>query len=360
MQIADNFSGNTESRFLYEQQLVPVFQNKVYNSREEAEKALKGKVELVQSPVSGFVYNRLFQPDLMVYDINYQNEQSNSQVFKDHLQSVLDLLISRGIKEKKVVEIGCGKGVLFEMMLQNGIDCWGFDPTYEGTNPRVIKEYFGDEYNDIDAGLVIMRHTLEHIPNPFSFIHTIAKANKYKGYIFVEVPTFDWIIKKEAYWDIFYEHCNYFNEQSLGCMFEDAVTGSFFGDQYIYLWADLSKIRKTIPAQDFTFYNADAFRKKMKEHEALLREKGPVIIWGAGGKGSTFLNLMDSKRNYISYVVDINPLKQGKFIAGTGHPIYSPERLKTEPPRTIIIMNENYRKEIMEMVNIPGINFISI
>jgi hypothetical protein len=360
MQVADNFSTNTKSHFVFKQRPVPVFQNKAYATRAEAEAALVADVELVQSTISGFVYNHLFQPELMVYDINYQNEQSNSSVFKDHLRSVLDRLISYGIKEKKVVEIGCGKGVFFEMMLQEGIDCQGFDPTYEGENTRIIKDYFTDKNNDTDAGVVIMRHTLEHIPDPFSFIHTIAKANNYKGYLFVEVPTFDWIINKKAYWDIFFEHCNYFTEQSLGCMFDEAVVSNFFGGQYIYLWADLGKLRKTILQQKFIPFNNHGFREKMKEHEMFLKAKSPVVIWGAGAKGSTFLNLMDKDRKRISYVVDINPLKQNRFIAGTGHPVYSPEQLKQEYPGTIIIMNENYREEIIKMIGKTDINFIGI
>ena len=72
--------------------------------------------------------------------MHYQNEQSNSSVFRDHLQFVLDLLKDFGIKGKKVVEVGCGKAVFFEMMRGEGIDCWGFDPTYEGTDPRIKNE----------------------------------------------------------------------------------------------------------------------------------------------------------------------------------------------------------------------------
>jgi 2-polyprenyl-3-methyl-5-hydroxy-6-metoxy-1,4-benzoquinol methylase len=360
MKFIDNFSANGKSHFVFEQKPVPIFQNKTYQSQEEAINATKGKVGLVQSDVSGFIYNRFFQPDLMVYDINYQNEQSNSLVFRNHIQSVLSLLLSFGIANKKVVEIGCGKGVFFEMMLQEGIDCWGFDPTYEGDNPRIIKEYFSEQYNNIDAEVIIMRHTLEHIPQPFSFIHTIAKANNYKGSLFVEVPTFDWIINKQAYWDIFYEHCNYFSEQSLGSMFEKAIVGNFFGGQYIYLWADLALLRKEILQQDFSTNNGLAFDKKMLEHEVLLKSKGPLVIWGAGAKGSTFLNLMDYRREKISYVVDINPLKQNRFIAGTGHRVYSPDRLQQEQPGTIIIMNENYKNEIMKMINSKQIDFLVI
>jgi hypothetical protein len=353
MTITDNFSENTAENLkgIFKQAQVPIFQNKVYPSVEMAIAAEKGEVALVQSLVSGFVFNQAFTPHIMNYDVHYQNEQANSPVFKTHLNNVLQLLQSFGLQQKKVVEVGCGKGVFFEMMLSEGIDCWGFDPTYEGHNERIIKAYFDDTQKGIAADVIIMRHTLEHITMPFSFLHTIAKANDYKGFLFVEVPTFDWIVNKHAFWDIFYEHCNYFTEQSLAAMFDDAVTGDFFGGQYIYLWADLAKIRPTIPANlQPAIFDMDHFAQQQQTYRNMLSNSGPTAVWGAGAKGSTFLNLLDSNRQAMDYVIDINPAKQNKFIAGTGHPIYSPDILRQQPVSNIIIMNENYSVEIKQLI----------
>lgn len=361
----DNFSENKEDSLalVFEQTNVPIFQNKVYPSYEMATEAEKGEVKLVQSLVSGFVFNKTFQPHVMNYDVHYQNEQANSEVFQKHLAYVLQLLKQFDLAGKKIIEVGCGKAVFFDMMLKEGLDCWGFDPTYEGDNDRIKKEYFDETQKGIAADIIIMRHTLEHITMPFSFLHTIAKANDHKGFLFVEVPTFDWIVKKNAFWDIFYEHCNYFTEQSLGCMFDDAVTGNFFGGQYIYLWADLSKIKTTIPAGlNFTRFDTSAFLKKLEEYRTVLNDTASFAIWGAGAKGSTFLNLLDKDRKAVEYVIDINPAKQNKFIAGTGHPIYSPNILLTRPVDNILIMNENYADEIKKQIegyNI-SINTISL
>ncbi|MEO8111804.1 MAG: class I SAM-dependent methyltransferase [Ginsengibacter sp.] len=353
MIIKDNFSENSDNNFetIFKQANVPVFQNKVYPFSEMALIAEKGEVELVQSLTSGFVFNKAFTSHKMNYDVHYQNEQSHSVAFKNHLLHVLHLLKSFGIDNKKVIEVGCGKGIFFDMMLSEGIDCWGFDPTYEGNNERIRKEYFDETQKGIAADIIIMRHTLEHITKPFSFLHTIAKANDYKGLLFIEVPTFDWIVNKNAFWDIFYEHCNYFTEQSLGSMFEDAITGNFFGGQYIYLFADLSKIRNTIPGNiKFTRYDASAFYKKLESYKKLLANAGSFAIWGAGAKGSTFLNLLDTERKAIQYVIDINPAKQNKFIAGTGHPIFDPDILLQQPVQNILIMNENYAEEIRQQL----------
>ena len=68
----------------------------------------------------------------------------------------------------------------------------------------------------------------------------------------------------------------------------------------------------------------------------MLKTSGSFAVWGAGAKGSTFLNLLDTERKAVKYVIDINPAKQNKFIAGTGHPIYSPEILLQQPVENII------------------------
>ncbi|HWK05336.1 MAG TPA: class I SAM-dependent methyltransferase [Puia sp.] len=350
MSLTDNFSdcifnGCFE---VFKQHNVPVFQNKLYTTPEEARAAAKGKVSLVRSKQSGFVFNNEFDPAIMNYDQNYNNEQSSSPVFKAHMNGVLELLKSFGTKGKKVVEVGSGKGVFFDMMLQDGVDCYGFDPTYEGENPRIIKEYFSEEYNAINADVIVMRHTLEHIPNPFSFLHTIAKANNYKGKLFVEVPTFDWIVQKEAFWDIFYEHCNYFTEETLAVMFKEASTGSFFGGQYIYLWADLNNLQTEIPVQPIKEGEGLLFNKKIKYYLDFMEAHQPLAIWGGGAKGSTFLNLMDPEKKLVSFVVDINPSKQHKYISGTAHKVCSPDELQSFPSIHVLVMNENYLEEIRD------------
>jgi hypothetical protein len=350
----DNFSENITNSYIpvFRQNKVPIFQNKVYPSCEEALAAETGEVQLVQSLISGFIFNKAFAPQKMNYDVHYQNEQSNSNVFKDHLQSALKLLISFGINDKKLVEVGCGKGVFFEMMLAQGMDCWGFDPTYEGNNERIKKELFDETQNGMDVDVIIMRHTLEHITHPFSFLHTIANANNYKGYLFIEVPTFDWIVSKNSFWDIFYEHCNYFTEESLCVMFDEAASGHFFGGQYIYLWADLSKIRETIPDNvKFVSRSSLAFDRKINKYKNILNRFESFAIWGAGAKGSTFLNLLDKERQGVEYVIDINPSKQNKFIAGTGHAIFDPSILMKRPVKNILIMNENYNEEIRRQID---------
>ncbi len=344
------------NKVIFKQNSVPLFQNKVYRTKEEALNAPTGEVQLAESAQTGFIFNKTFDNSLMDYDADYHNEQSNSPIFKEHLQYVFDLIKRYDLTGKKVVEIGCGKAHFFNLMKENGVNCIGFDPAYEGNDTAIIKDYFSDKY-DINGDLIILRHTLEHIENPHLFISDIAKANKYRGYIFIEVPTFDWINKKQAFWDVFYEHCNYFTETSLGSMFNKAETGSFFGGQYIYCYSALKELKTTIEKKSEGSIENISFDSSVLKWGKFLDEKKNIAVWGAGAKGSTFLNLLDQKKEKIKFVIDINPEKQNKFIARTCHPIYSPKALEGSGIENILIMNENYIDEIKAAVNNPNINF---
>jgi len=59
----------------------------------------------------------------------------------------------------------------------------------------------------------------------------------------------------------------------------------------------------------------------------------------------SFMNLLEIG-DQIAAVVDINPGKQGSFLAGTGHEILAPEALREIRPDVVIVMNPIYRAEI--------------
>jgi 2-polyprenyl-3-methyl-5-hydroxy-6-metoxy-1,4-benzoquinol methylase len=340
---------------LFIQKKVPLFQNKVYANEYEARQSSFGRVRLVQSSHTGFVFNDAFDENLMDYDENYHNEQTNSPYYKRHQNSIFELLDTFGLEGKKIVEIGCGKGDFFNILKDHQLDCTGFDPAYEGDDPGIVKDYFSEKYN-LQADVIIVRHTLEHIANPHSFLHQIASANNYKGHIFIEVPTFDWILEKNAFWDIFYEHSNYFTRQTLSLMFDNPANGDLFGGQYIYAYAALDTLREKIARQKFTPLTAFSFEQKVNEWKKFINENEGIIVWGAGAKGSTFVNLIDPDKVKIEAVIDINPEKQQKYVAVTGHPIYGPAKLKQLNSKHIIVMNENYLEEITRQVKEMGLN----
>jgi 2-polyprenyl-3-methyl-5-hydroxy-6-metoxy-1,4-benzoquinol methylase len=208
---------------------VPVMQNRLYTSREDAMRAAVAPLELVFEPQSGLVYNARFDPNLLEYSEGYNNEQSLSPTFVGHMESVAGIIQRYLEPFERVVEIGCGKGAFLRMLRSNGILAVGLDPAYEGDEPYIQKRVFEPDAG-MDADFVVLRHVLEHIPNPSRFLQQIAKVNRRRGRIFIEVPDLSWIIEHRAFYDLFYEHCNYFTASSLAAQFERVLdAGTFLG-----------------------------------------------------------------------------------------------------------------------------------
>lgn len=324
---------------------VPVFQNKVYATVSEAQSIMTGNVELVMCSNCGFIFNADFDKRIMNYDAQYQNEQAHSSYFQGYLQEIIELLVGK----KKIIEIGCGKGYFLEMLRKNGFDIIGFDPAYEGDSPYIVKDYYSDQYSHLNADLIILRHVLEHIEDPLKFLHGIAHAVRYDAKIFVEVPSFEWIVEKRAFWDIFYEHCNYFTLESLASLFCKSEQGLLFNNQYVYLLSDLSNLREqAVPLnENLSNFKTSEIVDQLRFYREFVQSHPGMLVWGAGAKGVTFANLADPNRDYISCLVDINPKKQGRYIAKTGHWIISPAQLANFEGG-ILVMNENYYDEIRE------------
>ena len=192
-------------KVLYEQKQFPVLQNRVYETAQDAINCPKGGIKIIEDAKTGLVYNAAFDADLMIYDENYNNEQGLSPSFKKHLQQAAEI-IEVTLGNEALVEVGCGKGFFLEMLLGRGVDVTGFDSTYDGENPRVVKKYFEPGIIATPAKGLILRHVLEHIPNPYDFLCRLRDANGGGGLIYIEVPCFDWILSKRAWFDIFYEH----------------------------------------------------------------------------------------------------------------------------------------------------------
>jgi Methyltransferase domain len=118
-------------RTLYEARAMPIFQNRMHGTREEARACPTGDVVLVEDLDTGLIYNRGFDPARMVYDGNYQNEQAVSPLFEDHLRQVASI-VEREMKGASLLEIGCGKGRFLELLSARGVEVTGIDPAYEG------------------------------------------------------------------------------------------------------------------------------------------------------------------------------------------------------------------------------------
>ena len=336
---------------LYRAERLPVFQNRLFFSAAEARGCAVGDVVLVRDVETGLVFNQAFCPELMQYDAEYQNEQAVSSVFRSHLDEVTEI-IRKNFYSRVLIEVGCGKGFFLEHLISQGFQVTGLDPTYEGDSNNIIKSYFTPEIG-LNADGIILRHVLEHVQDPVEFLKLIRDANGGGGKIYIEVPCFDWICANRAWFDIFYEHVNYFRISDFQRIFGEVYeAGHIFGGQYLYVVADLSSVRSPrLDVDDDFAFPFDFLDTVLRYAEMIKGRDGRTIIWGGASKGYIFSLLMQRAGANIDFVVDINPAKQGKYLPATGVKVSSPEGVlsQVEAGSTIFVMNGNYFSEICEM-----------
>lgn len=109
------------------------------------------------------------------------------------------------------------------------------------------------------------------------------------------------------------------------------------------------------PAESFAnghHAKLEAWRRRMDEFRAAGRR---VVVWGAGSKGVTFLNMLGIDHSFVPFVVDLNPRKRGLYVAGTGQQVVAPDFLREYKPEKVLVMNAAYREEIERMLEELGV-----
>ena len=351
---------------------VPTIPNSPLASPEAGEQF--GEIALRRSEALGLVENGAFDPALATYDDSYQNSQAHSPSYHAHMASVAALLKRHFPPGASLVEVGCGKGDFLALLEADGhFRIAGFDTTYEGTNPNVQKRYLS--YADrIEADVVVLRHVLEHVQRPHEFLAMLASV--FRGArLYIEVPSLDWIVQNGAFFDVTYEHVNYFSTEALRRFYPGAVldAGLCFGDQYQFVIADIDGLAGTLAAE----YAGGAWaalefdqlfpqlRRKIDAIDGRLAPGRRGFLWGAATKGCMFLVHCANHRKVVDRIecaIDVNPAKCGKLLPGSRVPIVAKEHFFGVATKDdlLIIANPNYEQEIRRDLAAHGLGEIEI
>lgn len=325
----------------------------------------------------GFIFNSTFDTSLDMYTKGYEDQQGFSATWMKFITEITERFINKyGIRNKNIIEIGCGKGDFLQLICKLGNNTGiGIDPAYvpgrleENPNLRFIREFYSESHGNIPADVIVCRHTMEHIHDNYNFVKTIKKAitNNPDVIVFIEVPSIVRILKINAFWDIFYEHCSYFSPGSLARLFRMhgfEIMDNYleYDSQYLFLEAKPTNDTsgKVLPIEETVEYlnklvdefvvsiknELDQWRSRLQQ----MKEKNKkVVVWGGGSKSVGFLTHFHDM-NVIKHVVDINPHMQGNFIPGIGIQYVPPKFLENYKPDSVIIMNGVYEKEIEKML----------
>lgn len=320
-----------------------------------------GTIHLRTHAALGFTENAAFDATRVEYDADYENSQAHSARFVAHMQSVAAMLRARLPRGARVVEVGCGKGDFVAMLGADGaLDVRGFDRTYAGTDPRIEKRWL-EPTDRLDADLVVLRHVLEHIRAPHRFVEMLRDIFGPATPLYVEVPAFDWTLDHAAFFDITYEHVNYFTDAALAALFGGQVdaAGRCFDDQYQYAIAPLGRVDPAFgraydagPWADTEFDALfPALAASIDAVDAKLVDGRRCWVWGAATKGCLFLAHCATRGRVVDRIggaIDVNPGKVGRWLPGSGVPIVDASQFvdRASPADLLVIANQAYADEI--------------
>ena len=371
--------GRQADEFLAELRDVPVQPNVIFASAAKARSAPRADIELAFCDRCGLIWNTRFDPQAeLAYGEEYENSLHFSREFQRHSEALADRLIDRyGLAGGHVAEIGSGKGEFLALLCERG-SCTGvgFDPSYAGESDHradgrltFVRDLVTESSDLGEPDLVACRQVIEHLDDPVGALAAVRRALGGRSTIlYAEVPSAEYMLREGALWDVIYPHVTYLSAATLADVLERAGFhvldhGYSFRDEYV--WVEAS----TIPAGGRHETDGDAEisklvsgfsgrvdAKKRSWEQILLGfvDRGPLALWGAGAKGVTFLNVVPSAGE-IGAVVDVNPRKHGKYLAGTGHVIEPPDALVEARPGTVVVMNPAYRDEISQTLDDLGV-----
>ncbi|MFQ5869973.1 MAG: class I SAM-dependent methyltransferase, partial [Candidatus Zixiibacteriota bacterium] len=223
--------GSKQSYPFYEVRNVPVHSCLMMPSSEEARRFPRGDIVLGFCRDCGFITNLAYDPAFQNYSSIYEDQQSFSPTFNSFARNLAQTLVKKyNLYEKDILEIGCGKGDFLALLCELGNNRGvGIDPA--GVKERIVSEafdqieiipdYYSEKYSDYTGDFVLCRHTLEHIHPTAQFLSTLRGAidGRLDTAVFFEIPEAIRVLREQAFWDIYYEHCSHFSPGSVARLF---------------------------------------------------------------------------------------------------------------------------------------------
>jgi hypothetical protein len=166
------------------------------------------------------------------------------------------------------------------------------------------------------------------------------------GAALIEVPALEQALEQNRFFDFFPDHLSYFSAVSLTHlasrnMFEVVRVARAMDGEYNEAWIRKAETPNLTGVQSAADGIAGAFRSFLDAEAAAGRR---VAIWGAGAKGVLTLAMVDTRS--VAYLVDLDPVKHGRYTPVSHLEVSSPDRLLADPVDTVIITALAYKDEI--------------
>jgi SAM-dependent methyltransferase len=322
----------------------------------------------------------------------YAYFSSYSDSWLQHVKAYTDMAIERFHlnPQSYVVEVASNDGYLLQYFVARHIPVLGIEPAANVAEvakkkgiPSIMK-FFGEKTaqelktNGQQADLLIGNNVLAHVPDINDFVRGMKILLKPQGVITMEFPHLLRLMAENQFDTIYHEHFSYLSFLTVNkifsthglTLFDVEEIPTHGGSLRIYarhsedgtkpIGARVGELLAREETAGFSCIERYcSFTEQVKETKRKLldflivakRQGKSVAGYGAPGKGNTLLNYCGIRTDFLDYVVDRNPYKQGKFLPGTHIPIYPPEKIRETKPDYILILPWNLKNEVMEQIS---------
>ena len=338
-------------------------------------------------------------PDLMFS--NYLYVSSTTRTFQEHFLEYAKMVRNKIQKKENLlaVDIGSNDGLLLNCYQREGMKVVGIEPAKnlsEAANRNgftTLNRYFDSEcvekiLHDYGAADVISANNVfAHIDDIQSVCRNVQKLLSSRGIFVIEFPYLLTMIDQMLFDMIYHEHLSYISITALKFLLKkhdleifDVVPVSSHGGSLrvfiqkkgagfpqsqkvaaILLEEQTKGIGSGTSYRNFAVRVAE-WRETFVQMMVDLKAKGKSISgYGAPAKANTIINYCHLNSSHIDYIVDDNPLKQGKFSPGAKIPIIPSAQLTDNPTDYVIIFAWNFAQEIIQKIGhlkSKGVQFI--
>ena len=285
--------------------------------------------------------------------------------------------------ESLVLEIASNDGGQLEAFKNLGIKVLGVDPAKNiaeianGRGIETIPDFFNYTFakklrsqKNIRADLVFGANVLAHVPEIIDFVKGVKEILKPEGTAVFEFPYLRGLTENK--FDIIYhEHVFYYSLIALVNLFKNAgmeiydakMTPMQGGSLMIFASRQgnfqVTDGAKHIIAQELKdgFDKLETYQKmndnvsKLKDSiivllDKLKKEGRKIAAYSAPAKGNILLNYFGIK-NYLDFIVDKSPAKQGLYTPGTHLLVHSVEKISQGKPDYLLILCWNIADEVI-------------
>ncbi|MEC5291198.1 class I SAM-dependent methyltransferase [Aurantimonas sp. C2-6-R+9] len=319
---------------------------------------------------------------------DYAYFSSFSSSWLAHAKRYVEAMIARFDlgAESSVVEIAANDGYLLQYVAAAGIPCYGIEPT-AGTAAsarvkglEIIESFFGNALAETlvehgrQADLIAANNVLAHVPDINDFVAGFAKFLKPSGVATFEFPHLLMMVRDNQFDTAYHEHYSYlsltvveriFTHNGL-LVFDVEELPTHGGSLRVFAQrrdTAIHPVCASVPAlrereanagmSDADFYRgfqvaAERVKDDLTRFLIDAKRQGLTVgAYGAAAKGNTLLNFAGVKRDLLPYVVDKNPVKQGRFMPGSRIPIVAEAHLRASRPDRVLILPWNLADEVM-------------